>query len=83
MKITKQQLQQIIKEEVAKEINEAAPYRRDVDVGLSEMIKIAESMGLSRYKGLMDDLMAIKLRYGGMKPSGKPVGDIDMKDYDI
>lgn len=76
MKITKSQLQQVIKEEVAKEINEAAPYRRDVDVGLSEMIKIAESMGLSRYKGLMDDLMAIKLRYGGMKPSA----DTDMKD---
>ena len=76
MKITKSQLEQVIREEVAKEINEAAPYRRDVDVGLTEMIKIAESMGLSRYEGLMDDLMAIKLRYGGMKPGADP----DMRD---
>jgi len=80
-KITRETLQQIIKEEVAKEVNEA--YRRDVDVGLTEMINIAESMGLSRYEGLMDDLMAIKLRYGGMKPSGKPVGDVDMSKMDI
>ena len=81
MKITKSQLQQVIREEVAKEINEAVPYRRHIDVALTEMMKIAQSMGLSQE--IMDDLMAIKTRHGGMKPGTEPVGDIDMKDYDI
>ena len=34
-------------------------------------------------KELMDDLLAMRLRYGGMKPSDEPVGDIDMSGYDI
>jgi len=79
MKITRETLQQIIKEEVAKEMNEE--YKPQVEVALDEMMAIAKKMGLSQ--AVMDDLMAIKVRHGGMKPSGEPVGDIDMSGYDI
>tara|TARA_A100001391_G_scaffold205210_1_gene204141 strand:- start:447 stop:686 length:240 start_codon:yes stop_codon:yes gene_type:complete len=79
MKITRETLQQIIKEEVAKEMNEE--YSPQVEVALKKMMEIAQEMGLSQ--GVMDDLMAIKVRHGGMKPSGEPVGDIDMSGYDI
>ena len=79
MKITRETLQQIIKEEVAKEMNEE--YSPQVEAAMDEMMRIAQEMGLSQ--GVMDDLMAIKVRHGGMKPSGEPVGDIDMSGYDI
>ena len=79
MKITKKQLQQIIKEEVAKEMNEE--YSPQVEAAMDEMMRIAQEMGLSQE--VMDDLLAIKVRHGGSKPSGKPVGDIDMSSYDI
>tara|TARA_R100000005_G_C4891253_1_gene137994 strand:- start:58 stop:297 length:240 start_codon:yes stop_codon:yes gene_type:complete len=79
MKITRETLQQIIKEEVAKEMNEE--YKPQVEAALDEMMAIAKKMGLSQ--AVMDDLMAIKVRHGGMKPSGEPVGDIDMSGYDI
>ena len=79
MKITRETLQQIIKEEVAKEMNEE--YSPQVEVALDEMMAIAKKMGLSQ--AVMDDLLAIKVRHGGMKPSGEPVGDIDMSGYDI
>ena len=79
MKITRETLQQIIKEEVAKEMNEE--YSPQVEVALKKMMDIAQEMGLSQE--VMDDLLAIKVRHGGMKPSGEPVGDIDMSGYDI
>jgi hypothetical protein len=79
MKITRETLQQIIKEEVAKEMNEE--YKPQVEVALDEMMAIAKKMGLDQ--AVMDDLLAIKVRHGGMKPSGEPVGDIDMSGYDI
>ena len=79
MKITRETLQQIIKEEVAKEMNEE--YSPQVEAAMDEMMRIAQEMGLSQE--VMDDLLAIKVRHGGSKPSGKPVGDIDMSSYDI
>ena len=79
MKITRETLQQIIKEEVAKEMNEE--YSPQVEAALDKMMDIAQEMGLSQ--GVMDDLLAIKVRHGGSKPSGEPVGDIDMSGYDI
>ncbi len=79
MKITRETLQQIIKEEVAKEMNEE--YSPQVEAAMDEMMRIAQEMGLSQ--AVMDDLLAIKVRHGGMKPSGEPVGDIDMSGYDI
>ena len=79
MKITRETLQQIIKEEVAKEMNEE--YSPQVEAAMGEMMRIAQEMGLSQE--VMDDLLAIKVRHGGSKPSGKPVGDIDMSSYDI
>ena len=79
MKITRETLQQIIKEEVAKEMNEE--YSPQVEAAMDEMMRIAQEMGLSQE--VMDDLLAIKVRHGGSKPSGKPVGKIDMSDYDI
>ena len=79
MKITRETLQQIIKEEVAKEMNEE--YSPQVEVALNKMMEIAQEMGLSQE--VMDDLLAIKVRHGGSKPSGKPVGKLDMSDYDI
>ena len=79
MKITRETLQQIIKEEVAKEMNEE--YSPQVEAAMNEMMRIAKEMGLSQE--VMDDLLAIKVRHGGSKPSGKPVGKLDMSDYDI
>jgi len=79
MKITRETLQQIIKEEVAKEMNEE--YSPQVEAALDKMMEIAQEMGLSQE--VMDDLLAIKVRHGGSKPSGEPVGDIDMSGYDI
>ena len=79
MKITRETLQQIIKEEVAKEMNEE--YSPQVEAAMDEMMRIAQEMGLSQE--VMDDLLAIKVRHGGSKPSGKPVGKLDMSDYDI
>ena len=79
MKITRETLQQIIKEEVAKEINEE--YRPEVEAALNQMMAIAQDAQLDQE--IMDDLLAIKVRHGGSKPSGKPVGKLDMSDYDI
>lgn len=79
MKITRETLQQIIKEEVAKEMNEE--YRPEVEAALNQMMAIAQDAQLDQE--IMDDLLAIKVRHGGSKPSGEPVGDIDMSGYDI
>ena len=79
MKITRETLQQIIKEEVAKEMNEE--YRPEVEAALNQMMAIAQDAQLDQE--IMDDLLAIKVRHGGSKPSGKPVGKLDMSDYDI
>ena len=79
MKITRETLQQISKEEVAKEMNEE--YSPQGEAAMDEMMRIAQEMGLSQ--AVMDDLLAIKVRHGGSKPSGKPVGKLDMSDYDI
>ena len=79
MKITRETLQQIIKEEVAKEMNEE--YKPQVEAALNQMMAIAQDAQLDQE--IMDDLLAIKVRHGGSKPSGKPVGKLDMSDYDI
>ena len=84
MKITKQQLQKVIKEEIAKALNEE--YNAEMEMFFDTLMKQAKNFikrtGMDG-KGLMDDLLAMKVRHGGMKPSGKPVGDVDMSGYDI
>ena len=79
MKITKQQLQQVIKEEITNVLNEE--YSQDMEVLFDTIMDYASKMRAP--KELMDDLLAMRNRYGGAKPSGKPVGDIDMSGYDI
>ena len=79
MKITRETLQQIIKEEVAKEINEE--YSTQMEVLFQGLMKMARDMGAT--KEIMDDLLAMQNRHGGTKPSGKPVGDVDMSKMDI
>jgi methionine synthase II (cobalamin-independent) len=79
MKITKQQLQQVIKEEITNVLNEE--YSQDMEVLFDTIMDYASKMRAP--KELMDDLLAMRLRYGGMKPSDEPVGDIDMSGYDI
>ena len=79
MKITRETLQQIIKEEVAKEMNEE--YSPQMEVLFQSLMKMARDMGAT--KEIMDDLLAMQNRHGGTKPSGKPVGKLDMSDYDI
>ena len=78
MKITRETLQQIIKEEVAKEINEE--YSPQMEMLFQELMRVAQEMGGTRE--IMDDLLAMQNRYGGTKPSGKRV-DIDMSKLDI
>jgi len=79
MKITKQQLQQVIKEEITNVLNEE--YSQDMEVLFDTIMNYASKMRAP--KELMDDLLAMRNRYGGAKPSGEPVGDIDMSGYDI
>ena len=78
MKITKEQLKQIIKEEVAKEINEE--YSPQMEMLFQELMRVAQEMGGTRE--IMDDLLAMQNRHGGTKPSGKRV-DVDMSKMDI
>ena len=84
MKITKQQLQQVIKEEITNVLNEE--YNMEMEIFFDTVMKYAQDVikrtGMDG-KGLMDDLLAMRNRYGGTKPSGKPVGDIDMSKMDI
>ena len=84
MKITKQQLQQVIREELTKTLNEE--YNMEMEVFFDTVMKYAQDVikrtGVDG-KGLMDDLLAMKVRHGGMNPSGEPVGDVDMSGYDI
>ena len=77
-KITRETLQQIIKEEVAKEINEE--YSTQMEVLFQGLMKMARDMGAT--KEIMDDLLAMQNRHGGTKPSGKRV-DVDMSKMDI
>ena len=84
MKITRETLQQIIKEEVAKEMNEE--YKPEVEAALNQIMAIAQDAKLS--PEIMKDLMAIKVRHGGMKPGGdfdkeafRASGEMD--SYDI
>ena len=79
MKITKQQLQQVIKEEITNVLNEE--YSQDMEVLFDTIMDYASKMRAP--KELMDDLLAMRNRYGGTKPSDKPVGDIDMSKMDI
>ena len=79
MKITKQQLQQVIKEEITNVLNEE--YSQDMEVLFDTIMNYASKMRAP--KELMDDLLAMRNRYGGTKPSDKPVGDIDMSKMDI
>ena len=84
MKITKQQLQQVIKEEITNVLNEE--YNMEMEIFFDTVMGYAQDVikrtGMDG-KALMDDLLAMRNRYGGAKPSGKPVGDIDMSGYDI
>ena len=79
MKITKQQLQQVIREELTKTLNEE--YSLDMEVFFDTIMDYAKNRKVS--KEIMDDLLAMRVRHGGMKPSDEPVGDIDMSGYDI
>ena len=84
MKITKQQLQQVIREELTKTLNEE--YNMEMEVFFDTVMKYAQDVikrtGMDG-KALMDDLLAMQNRYGGSKPSGEPVGDVDMSKMDI
>ena len=84
MKITKQQLRKVIREELTKTLNEE--YNAEMEVFFDTLMNYAkqfiERTGIDG-KGIMDDLLGMKVRHGGMKPSGEPVGDIDMSGYDI
>ena len=84
MKITKQQLRRVIREELTKTLNEE--YSLEMEIFFDTVMKYAQDVikrtGMDG-KGLMDDLLAMRNRYGGTKPSDKPVGDIDMSKMDI
>jgi len=84
MKITKQQLRKVIREELTKTLNEE--YNAEMEVFFDTLMNYAkqfiERTGIDG-KGIMDDLLGMKVRHGGMKPSGETVGDIDMSGYDI
>jgi len=84
MRITKQQLQKVIKEEIANALNEE--YSLDMEVFFETIMGLAQDMikrtGMDG-KALMDDLLAMQNRYGGTKPSETGVGDIDMSKMDI
>ncbi len=79
MKITKEQLKEIIKEEVAREMNEE--YSTQMEVLFQELMRVAQEMGGTRE--IMDDLLAMQNRHGGTKPSETGAGDIDMSKMDI
>tara|TARA_R110000822_G_scaffold306428_1_gene432724 strand:- start:200 stop:439 length:240 start_codon:yes stop_codon:yes gene_type:complete len=79
MKITKQQLQQVIREELTKTLNEE--YSLDMEVLFDTIMDYASKMNPP--KELMDDLLAMQNRYGGTKPSETGAGDIDMSKMDI
>ena len=79
MKITKQQLQKVIKEEIANALNEE--YSLDMEVFFDTIMDYASRMNPP--KELMDDLLAMRNRYGGTKPSETGAGDIDMSKMDI
>ena len=81
MKITKKQLQQIIKEEVAKEINDL-----DVKVLFDTLIDYANNMNAS--PEIMEELEGMALRYGAVEPGGDFdkeafVASGEMDTYDI
>jgi len=84
MKITKQQLQIVIKEEIANALNEE--YNMEMEVFFDTVMKYAQDVikrtGMDG-KALMDDLLAMQNRHGGTKPSETGVGDIDMSKMDI
>jgi len=79
MKITKSKLRKVIREELTKALNEE--YSQDMEVLFDTIMDYASNMRAP--KELMDDLLAMRNRYGGSKPSGEPVGDIDMSKMDI
>ena len=79
MKITKEQLKEIIKEEVAKELNEE--YSTQMEVLFQELMRVAQEMGGT--PEIMDDLLAMQNRHGGTKPSETGAGDVDMSKMDI
>ena len=79
MKITKQQLQKVIKEEIANALNEE--YSLNMEVFFDTIMDYASKMNPP--KELMDDLLAMRNRYGGTKPSETGAGDIDMSKMDI
>ena len=84
MKITKQQLQNVIKEEIANALNEE--YSLEMELLFKTVMDYAQDVikrtGMDG-KALMDDLLAMQNRYGGTKPSETGAGDIDMSKMDI
>jgi hypothetical protein len=84
MKITKQQLQKVIKEEIANALNEE--HSLEMELFFKTVMDYAQDVikrtGMDG-KALMDDLLAMQNRYGGTKPSETGVGDIDMSKMDI
>tara|TARA_R110000782_G_scaffold95345_1_gene179331 strand:- start:175 stop:429 length:255 start_codon:yes stop_codon:yes gene_type:complete len=84
MKITKQQLQKVIKEEIANALNEE--YSQEMELFFETVMGYAkdvlERTGMDG-EALMADLLAMQNRYGGTKPSETGAGDIDMSKMDI
>lgn len=84
MKITKQQLQQVIREEITKTLNEE--YSQEMELFFDTVMGYAQDVikrtGMDG-EALMADLLAMQNRYGGTKPSETGVGDIDMSKMDI
>lgn len=84
MKITKQQLQQVIREEITKTLNEEYSQEMELffDTVMGYAKDVIERTGMDG-KALMDDLLAMQNRYGGTKPSETGAGDINMSKMDI
>ena len=84
MKITKSQLQQVIREELTKTLNEE--YSQEMELFFDTVMGYAQDVvnrtGMDG-EALMADLLAMRNRYGGTKPSETGVGDIDMSKMDI
>ena len=84
MKITKSHLQQVIREELNKTLNEE--HSLEMELFFKTVMGYAQDVikrtGMDG-KALMDDLLAMQNRYGGTKPSETGAGDIDMSKMDI
>ena len=84
MRVTKSQLQKVIREEITKTLNEEHSQEMELffDTVMSYAQDVIKRTGMDG-KALMDDLLAMQNRYGGTKPSETGVGDVDMSKMDI